>query len=577
MDISKNVGVGMKQTSALGACIIFALSGITSADVELVGFASLPADTFAEGPPAGGEDGTGNPISANGRTGPFPGQPVQGFSGVQFGTQRDGSFWFLSDNGFGNKENSTDYLLRIYQLRPDFRTAEGGDASVMVEDFIQFADPDGRIPFPIVNEATAERLLTGSDFDIESFVIDQTGDIWVGDEFGPFILHFDANGTLLDAPISAPDINAMGDLDNTSQVRSPDNPFLAASDDANIGRSGGFEGMAFTPSGYRLYPLLEKSVETDPADALRIYDFQAESAGFARFAGFYQKAVSNHAIGDFAPINNNEYLVIERDGRQGAAAHFKKIFKIDITRIDQDGYVDKEEVVDLLNIDDPDDLNDDGNTTFDFPFVTIENVLVLSEDTILVANDNNYPFSSGRDPDIDNNEIIILRLDPLDADNDNDGIIDTVDSDDDNDGLPDLSETNTGAFVSSSDTGTDPLMADTDGDGLKDGDEVNQHNLNPTLRDSDGDGFGDGVEISAGTNPNSDTGPWPAGDGDLAVPYDGVVNAVDVLVAKQMVLGLRIQETLALAHGDLALSGASAGVIDVADLILIIQKALGEP
>jgi glycerophosphoryl diester phosphodiesterase len=35
---------------------------------------------------------------------------------------------------------------------------------------------------------------------------------------------------------------------------------------------------------------------------------------------------------------------------------------------------------------------------------------VLDQRTILVANDNNYPFSLGRGPDIDNDEIIRLRL-----------------------------------------------------------------------------------------------------------------------------------------------------------------------
>ena len=46
-------------------------------------------------------------------------------------------------------------------------------------------------------------------------------------------------------------------------------------------------------------------------------------------------------------------------------------------------------------------------------FVTIEDVLVLDEKTILVANDNNYPFSIGRDfsgVEIDNNEIITIEL-----------------------------------------------------------------------------------------------------------------------------------------------------------------------
>jgi glycerophosphoryl diester phosphodiesterase len=167
------------------------------ADVTLKGFASLPADTFAEGPPAG------NGISGNGRTGPFPGQPVQGFSGVQFADQN--RFWFLPDNGFGAKGNSADFLLRIYQVDPSFQGAEAsGDGSVKVGSFIQLRDPDKKVPFAITNEKTSDRVLTGADFDIESFVLAEDGTIWVGDEFGPFLLHFDGTGKLLDAPIATP-------------------------------------------------------------------------------------------------------------------------------------------------------------------------------------------------------------------------------------------------------------------------------------------------------------------------------------------------------------------------------------
>lgn len=51
------------------------------------------------------------------------------------------------------------------------------------------------------------------------------------------------------------------------------------------------------------------------------------------------------------------------------------------------------------------------------PFVTIESVLVIDESTILVANDNNYPFSIGRPGSIDNTEMVILGLsEPLKID-----------------------------------------------------------------------------------------------------------------------------------------------------------------
>lgn len=186
--------------------------------------------------------------------------------------------------------------------------------------------------------------------------------------------------------------------------------FIQDSAVSNLGGSRGFEGMAISPDQKTLYPLLEGTVFGDPVDSLRIYEFDVTSKQFKGQLGFYRKDSPSNSIGDFTVINQNEYLVIERDNGQGTAAKFKKIFKVDLSKKDKDGYVAKEEIADLLNIQDPNDLNQDGNTTFSFPFQTIEDVLVLDAKNILVANDNNYPFSIGRPPAIDNNESIILEL-----------------------------------------------------------------------------------------------------------------------------------------------------------------------
>ncbi|MGB3292736.1 MAG: glycerophosphodiester phosphodiesterase family protein [Phormidesmis sp.] len=189
--------------------------------------------------------------------------------------------------------------------------------------------------------------------------------------------------------------------------------FETAEEFANLSGSRGYEGMAFSPDRQTLYPMLEGTVFGDPEGALRIYEFDVASSAFQSIVGLYQMDAANHAIGDFTPINDDEYLVIERDGEQAAGAEFKKIFKVDLSQVGSDGFVEKTELVDLLNVADPDDLNGDGKTTFDFPFVTIEDVLVLDEKTILIANDNNYPFSIGRDftgEEIDNNEIIQIEL-----------------------------------------------------------------------------------------------------------------------------------------------------------------------
>ena len=186
---------------------------------------------------------------------------------------------------------------------------------------------------------------------------------------------------------------------------------------ANLGGSGGFEGMASSPDGKTLYPLLEKTVNGDPAGSLRVYRFDVASSQFTGLVGLYLMDKPGHAIGDFTPINDNEFIIIERDSSQASASGFKKLFKIDISKKDGQGFFAKQELANLMAIQDESDLNGDGSKVYTMPFVTIENVLVLDSQRVLVANDNNYPFSLGRPPALDNNEMVVLQLDaPLDLD-----------------------------------------------------------------------------------------------------------------------------------------------------------------
>ncbi|WP_235335093.1 phytase, partial [Aphanizomenon flos-aquae] len=200
-------------------------------------------------------------------------------------------------------------------------------------------------------------------------------------------------------------------FNNSPEYFAPNQPYYGDLVTANLNRSQGFEGMAFSPDRQTIYPMLEGTVVGDPAGSVRIYKFDVASESYQGLVGRYQLVSTSNAIGDFTPINNNEFLVIERDNGQGSTALFKKIFKVDFSKIDANGFVSKEEVANLLNIQDTNDLNGDGKTTYDMPFQTIEDVLVIDSKTILVANDNNYPFSIGRPPAIDNNEMVVLELD----------------------------------------------------------------------------------------------------------------------------------------------------------------------
>jgi len=73
----------------------------------------------------------------------------------------------------------------------------------------------------------------------------------------------------------------------------------------------------------------------------------------------------------------------------------------------------------------------------------------------------------------------------------------------DSDGLADTAETNTGIFVDSTNTGTNPDESDSDGDTVSDYDEIfGTTPSNPNLLDTDSDGFDDGFELETGYDPS---------------------------------------------------------------------------
>jgi hypothetical protein len=370
-------------------------------EVSLAGRAVLPAATFAPGPISGTAIGAG---PFNGFTVPFASQPVQGFSAVL--DAGDGSFLVMEDNGYGAKANSADFLLRMYVVTPDFKTAKGGSGNVKVGKFIQLSDPDKKVNFPIVQGNTSARLLTGADFDIESVRRDRKGDFWFGDEFGPFLIHTDRFGRVLEAPIQL------------AGVQSPDNPFRNGAPNT-LGGSRGFEGMAISEDRKTLYPMLEGALLADPDQKRRlIYAFDLASKRYTGKTFAYRMDVAGYSIGDFTRYDDNSYLVIERDQNQGAPAAFKRIYLVDFRHVDADGYLVKTLLVNLMNISDPNGLSLPGRpgdiglgATFTFPFVTIESVLPLEDGRLLVINDNNFPFSVGRNPGrADDNEFIVLDL-----------------------------------------------------------------------------------------------------------------------------------------------------------------------
>ncbi|MDG2334901.1 MAG: trypsin-like peptidase domain-containing protein [Myxococcota bacterium] len=125
-----------------------------------------------------------------------------------------------------------------------------------------------------------------------------------------------------------------------------------------------------------------------------------------------------------------------------------------------------------------DGLDNDSDGLIDFP----------ADPGCLSSNspEENADWDGDTIPNTNDNCPMVANTDQANFDGDTEG--DVCDPDDDNDGLPDSAETNTGVYIDSNDTGTDPLNSDSDGDGILDGDDIAPNNIslcpsvNPQLK-----------------------------------------------------------------------------------------------
>ncbi len=85
-----------------------------------------------------------------------------------------------------------------YYIEPDYTTGPDRD-----QEPHQLPRPRPQGPVRDRQRQHPERLLTGADFDIESLQWDANGTLWIGDEFGPYLVNVDRTGKVLRAPIRA--------------------------------------------------------------------------------------------------------------------------------------------------------------------------------------------------------------------------------------------------------------------------------------------------------------------------------------------------------------------------------------
>ncbi|MBG1265597.1 esterase-like activity of phytase family protein [Nostoc sp. WHI] len=295
--------------------------------------------------------------------------------------------------GFGS-DLFYDYRQDVYYALVD-RGPGGGVISYQtrVEKFSITTDPTtgaitnyqllGTIPFTVAAETTLNgvtydettpfnglnaKLLNGNggvlglSQDPEGFVVGKNGNFFVSDEYGPSIYEFNPAGVFVRA-FTAPS-NLIAKADGIPYYAANDNPATTLGRQSNRG----YEGLTISPDGTKLYAILQDPLQEEgsggsnpgrsspnvriirydvangSSDAQYIYQLEALSDINARIpetANDFSATSQGRNIGlsSLVAINNNEFLVIERDNRGVGIDDptgtkpigSKRVFKIDLT------------------------------------------------------------------------------------------------------------------------------------------------------------------------------------------------------------------------------------------------------
>ncbi|MGZ3692994.1 MAG: esterase-like activity of phytase family protein [Bdellovibrionota bacterium] len=260
------------------------------------------------------------------------GQKIQlgGFSGLRFlGKNSDGKLRFLTltDRGPNASEEERNghiyrpFALPEFQPRIVFLLADTQAGTFSVEKVIPLLRPDGKplsglppheggeIPVSLKNEPLP---YDPYGMDPEGIVQQADGTFWIGEEYGPSLAHFSAEGQLL-------------------EVLKPGQGLPKVFEQIKLNR--GFEGLAM--GNGKLYGMLQSPLDNPRSEGQK----NSAASHLVRIVAVDpegQKTLGQYAyllgpgkadkIGDIAVAGPDEFYAIEQNGKEGAQS-IKKVFR----------------------------------------------------------------------------------------------------------------------------------------------------------------------------------------------------------------------------------------------------------
>jgi hypothetical protein len=228
----------------------------------------------------------------------------------------------------GPKDGAVPYRCRFHTF--DIPVKAGEPIKPRLLSTTLLTAPGGK---PYIGLATAfgDGARDGLRLDPEGIRVGRNGNLFVSDEYGPFVIEFDRDGKqrrLLRVPdkfeVDKPGATDEEERRNNKSGRQPNR---------------GMEGLAISPGGGKLFGIMQSVLmqdgDLDPKKGyvvgvnVRILEIDTKSGATREFV--YPLDDPRHGINEILAINDREFLVLERDNKAGKQAVFKKLFRIDVS------------------------------------------------------------------------------------------------------------------------------------------------------------------------------------------------------------------------------------------------------
>lgn len=318
----------------------------------------------------------------------------------------DSTFWLLTDRG-PNVDGPAD-ASKVFVL-PDYAPCVGvfkweGDSLVKVRQ-IALKDELGNefcgLP-NVAGDGVTGEVAYGLDgrvispgkrgLDPEGLALMPDGTFWVSDEYGPYVVHFDAEGNWLEelSPFN-------GGLPARYARRRPNR---------------GMEGLAANREGTRLYGIMQEPLADEEGLLLPLWEYSLADGATREYA--YPLDSGENGVSEVCCLGDTALLVLERDGRFPGAGEpsAKLIYRVTLPEAAEGErpVLRKTLVVDILR------------AAPDYPHDKAEGLCLLNDTTLCVVNDDDFGVNSPAVPDgtvvpktdargrLDRNEIYLLPL-----------------------------------------------------------------------------------------------------------------------------------------------------------------------